>query len=637
MLGRACVLLGRGSIITLLWGAHFYFLLLAVFSKNTRQQEQEANGTSMARKSKSKETTKNDKEEDEADESSSKTAAATTTETSKVSSSSVVVPPTEEEWDLIRVLGNDGDESCACRHEDCNDRAVATWTSNLDPNDEWNVCEEHQLIDFGGWPEGVEPPAEEEEATTSEDKQETTKSNDADQNSTNEQPGTTTFEEDPTTTTTTTTTSDDNPTKDDDDDDDDTSNAVSTANMEVEEDANASNEDSNIPPPPSPLKKNSSADDEEEAEMEADDDDKSMDEEEEGEDDEMWDLKKIMSIAEITTAAPIMCNTEDCPLLACCVYQSQQDSTTKNPPSKWYSCIDCQENDYDGWPAEIKDFPIDCTCISPEHRRVMIAKCSRQKKPAMPTLFLSSEQQQSDSTSPTTTSGEEQQKQTKNANFVTPPPNSLASVSHQAKGNQTATMTGVSGKAKITPNPQAAVANKSMLLTHKKWQDAAEAMGDKTTRLVVKKPQAKKLVFDLLFDAFKPMNITEIYNVSAVSLPLCEATSLERASSGAGSLHSSSRVNAGSTILPSSYIYNISNHCFLHLKGIESRGSLDHLERLLARDGLGGRSRRLEPIFRQRRRRGDHKHQGKSSNQHYLYVGTLCGSSSVQGWQEQGY
>jgi hypothetical protein len=101
----------------------------------------------MARKYyyKFKETTNEDKEEESY---SSKTVTAatttTTTKTSKVSTTSRVAlfprPKKQELWDIVRVVfgNNDGDESCACRYEGCNDRAVATWTSNLDPS-KWQV------------------------------------------------------------------------------------------------------------------------------------------------------------------------------------------------------------------------------------------------------------------------------------------------------------------------------------------------------------------------------------------------------------------------------------------------------------------------------------------------------------------
>ena len=31
-----------------------------------------------------------------------------------------------------------------------------SWVSNLNPEDNWNVCEQCQVDGFGGWPEGYE-------------------------------------------------------------------------------------------------------------------------------------------------------------------------------------------------------------------------------------------------------------------------------------------------------------------------------------------------------------------------------------------------------------------------------------------------------------------------------------------------
>ena len=52
---------------------------------------------------------------------------------------------------------------------------------------------------------------------------------------------------------------------------------------------------------------------------------------------EVWDLKKIMSIDDVTHECPIKCSHEDCPLPAAVGWVSNQ-----NPNSKWYSCLDHQ-------------------------------------------------------------------------------------------------------------------------------------------------------------------------------------------------------------------------------------------------------------------------------------------------------
>jgi hypothetical protein len=54
-----------------------------------------------------------------------------------------------------------------------------------------------------------------------------------------------------------------------------------------------------------------------------------------GEIEEVWDVKKVMSIADVNDC-PIKCSTETCTLAAACVYVSNLE------PEKWYTCLDCQ-------------------------------------------------------------------------------------------------------------------------------------------------------------------------------------------------------------------------------------------------------------------------------------------------------
>ena len=60
---------------------------------------------------------------------------------------------------------------------------------------------------------------------------------------------------------------------------------------------------------------------------------------EEEEKEEIWELKKVMTVDEIKRANPIMCNT--CPNVACSVYQSTLDT---NCTDAWFTCVDCQES-----------------------------------------------------------------------------------------------------------------------------------------------------------------------------------------------------------------------------------------------------------------------------------------------------
>ena len=66
-------------------------------------------------------------------------------------------------------------------------------------------------------------------------------------------------------------------------------------------------------------------------------DDKDCDSgEEEEEEEEQWDVKKIMSIHDVTNC-PVLCSTEGCNLPAAVVLVSNL-----KPTEKWYSCIPCQ-------------------------------------------------------------------------------------------------------------------------------------------------------------------------------------------------------------------------------------------------------------------------------------------------------
>ena len=60
---------------------------------------------------------------------------------------------------------------------------------------------------------------------------------------------------------------------------------------------------------------------------------------EDSEVDEVWELKKIMSIEAINHTFPVKCSHDTCTLVAATVWVSNQ-----KPDEKWYSCLDCQVN-----------------------------------------------------------------------------------------------------------------------------------------------------------------------------------------------------------------------------------------------------------------------------------------------------
>ena len=45
-----------------------------------------------------------------------------------------------ELWDVIRVISTE-EEKLECRNNGCTDQAVVTWSSNINPDDKWDICE----------------------------------------------------------------------------------------------------------------------------------------------------------------------------------------------------------------------------------------------------------------------------------------------------------------------------------------------------------------------------------------------------------------------------------------------------------------------------------------------------------------
>ena len=195
------------------------------------------------------------------------------------------------------------------------------------------------------------------------------------------------------------------------------------------------------------------------------------------------DLKKILSLSSLSKEATIKCGHPECLNTACCIWVSNLE-----PNTKWYSCIDCQEMDFEGWP-ENEDLPIKFW-EGREHARIIAKKCSQQKDPVMPNI-------------PLLPSAESPTQKGNTVSFLTPPPNrGTASFARKSKT--------------ITPSPPENGTKKlssSAIAMHKKWQEAAEGMGGKDARIVVAMPAAKKLIFDLLYEAFTPMNITQVFKV----------------------------------------------------------------------------------------------------------------------------
>ena len=241
---------------------------------------------------------------------------------------------------------------------------------------------------------------------------------------------------------------------------------------------------------------------------EANDDDGDDDDDEEEE--EAWDLKHVHTIVEIKSEQ-LKCMTKNCPLVACGTYVSSLDET-----NIWYSCMDCQDQDFGGWPTDLKEIPI--KFMTEEHREAISELCTGRYSPQMPNLPTSDP---SKVTSPEAkkTSAELINNQTtvnsstvSTAVEVTPPPGINCRVINHTPTGGTSTKLAMDGNAKskkVTPMPSKP--SNQALAVHKKWQDAAKALGGE--RIVVSKPAAKKLICDILKDSFKPMNITDIFKV----------------------------------------------------------------------------------------------------------------------------
>lgn len=173
------------------------------------------------------------------------------------------------------------------------------------------------------------------------------------------------------------------------------------------------------------------------------------------------------------------------------------------------------------------ELPVDF--LSEENRKLIAEKCSAEESPVMPNLpaimsLLSTADEDGNENS---------------VPAITPPPCHSRAVVH----NQSKVVVGaVHGKKRakvkesgVTPSPmppkgaskqappgksidaaataknpaieKPKVISKSAIEAHRKWQAEAEKLGGPDARVVVSKPDAKKLIFNKLHNEFAPMNI----------------------------------------------------------------------------------------------------------------------------------
>ena len=272
-------------------------------------------------------------------------------------------------------------------------------------------------------------------------------------------------------------------------------------------------------------------------------------ENDEEEEEEQWDIRHIFTIPELQSSTPTKCMTArpKCPLLACTTYFSSLDKENKNP---WHSCIDCQEQDFGGWPDSKDELPL--KYMTKEHRSIISEFCTGQYTPAMPGIPVNEKgdmdgddevdgdgegdgEGEGDGDEKenvrSETNGESEMKpsdinadaksKTKQAAISSkmPPPTSLGSSKSKSKSK--------SKTAAITPSPVppsskskiAALASASAKSTAKssavveKWKQESLRLGG-LGKIVLNKVEAKKLVFEKCQDSFAPMNITQLFTVS---------------------------------------------------------------------------------------------------------------------------
>ena len=155
--------------------------------------------------------------------------------------------------------------------------------------------------------------------------------------------------------------------------------------------------------------------------------------------------------------------------------------------------------------------------MTQEHKDVLLARCSKDKNVPMPVF---NEQTPAKGTRPDTTSTMTLASNAASSCIVTPVP-----LVHSTSLLQ---QNAAPGTKSITPSPALASAaatkkataqkqpTKAEIEMMSKWKAAAKKRGG--ADIVLQRTAAKKLIYDLLYDAFCPMNITQIYEVRRVIL-----------------------------------------------------------------------------------------------------------------------
>ena len=73
-------------------------------------------------------------------------------------------------------------------------------------------------------------------------------------------------------------------------------------------------------------------------------------------------------------------------------------------------------------------------------------------------------------------------------------------------------------KEKTKPKQSAPLSTTARAM-HRKWQEAAERAGGKGAKVIVSKDLAKRAIFDMMRDSFRPMNINDIFQALKATVP----------------------------------------------------------------------------------------------------------------------
>lgn len=85
------------------------------------------------------------------------------------------------------------------------------------------------------------------------------------------------------------------------------------------------------------------------------------------EEEELWDLRVILTKSQLLQNPPLICSTPECSTKACSIWTSNLE-----PDNLWYTCLDCQALDFGGWPGK-KDLPM--KVMRGDHWGLILERC----------------------------------------------------------------------------------------------------------------------------------------------------------------------------------------------------------------------------------------------------------------------